>query len=49
MVDVFLMFMPDAAVQNAWLLYRSSSSHSNEPIGQLRFSREILNICQVKY
>ena len=40
----FVMFMPDAAVQNTWLLHRSSSSHENEPMDLLSLRREIVNI-----
>ena len=40
----FVMFMPDAAVQNTWLLYRSSSSHENEPMDLLSLRREIVNM-----
>ena len=43
-----LMFMPDAAVQNVWLLNRSTSSHDNEPM-DLLICKEIVNIYRVKY
>ena len=43
------MLMPDAAVQNAWLLYQSSSSHDKEPMDLLGFHREIVNIYRIKY
>ena len=45
----FFMFMPDAAVQNAWLLYRSSSNPDNETMDLLSFRREIVNIYRMKY
>ena len=45
----FFMFMPDAAVQNAWLLHRSSSNSDNEPMDLLSFGREIVNIYRMKY
>ena len=44
----FFMFMPDAAVQNAWLLYRSSSNPHNDPLDLLSFHKEIVNIYQMK-
>lgn len=40
--------MPDAAVQNVWLLNRSTSSHDNEPM-DLLICKEIVNIYRVKY
>ena len=45
----YFMFIPDAAVQNGWLLYRSFFSHDNEPIDLLSFHREIVNIYRMKY
>ena len=45
----FFMFFPDTAVQNAWLLYRSFSSHYNESMDLPSFRREIGNICRIKY
>ena len=45
----FFMFMLDAAVQNAWLLYQSSSNPDNEPMDLLSFCREIVNIYRMKY
>lgn len=47
--DAFFMFFPDTAVQSAWLLYRSFSSHYNEPMDLPSFCREIVNICRMKY
>ena len=46
---LFFMFITDAAVQNAWLLYRSSSSHDNEPTDLLSFQKEIANVYRMKY
>ncbi|GFR69209.1 PiggyBac transposable element-derived protein 3-like [Elysia marginata] len=37
-------FLPDAAVNNAWLLYRMSSAHGHLPLGQLRFKRSVAMI-----
>nr|XP_014351626.1 PREDICTED: piggyBac transposable element-derived protein 2-like [Latimeria chalumnae] len=33
----FFMFMPDVAIQNAWLLYRNSAGSKNRPLGRLAF------------
>ena len=41
--------MSDTVVQNAWLSYGSSSSHDNEPMNQLSFGREIVNIYRMKH
>ena len=45
----FFMFIPDAAVQDARLLYRSSSGHNNESMNLLIFHRETVNIYQMQY
>ena len=45
----FFMYMPDAAVQNAWLLYRSSSRHHHEPMDLLSFRAKIVNIYRMEY
>ncbi|GFS25579.1 PiggyBac transposable element-derived protein 3 [Elysia marginata] len=34
-------FLPDAAVNNAWLLYRMSSAHGHLPLDQLGFKRSV--------
>ena len=44
MVDAF--FHVHAIVKNTWLLYRSSSSHDDEPMDQLG---EMVNTYRMKY
>lgn len=42
------MFMPDVAIQNAWLLYRNSAGH-NRSLGLLAFQREVVNVYRLKF
>ena len=43
------IFMPDAAIQNAWLLYRKSDASKLRPLNLLGFRREFVDICRRKY
>ncbi|MGH0120113.1 UNVERIFIED_CONTAM: hypothetical protein FKN15_063334 [Acipenser sinensis] len=43
------MFMPDVAIQNAWLLYRNSAGHKNRSLGLLAFQREVVNVYRLKF
>ncbi|MGH0147739.1 UNVERIFIED_CONTAM: hypothetical protein FKN15_011153 [Acipenser sinensis] len=45
----FFMFMPDVAIQNAWLLYRNSAGHKNRSLGLLAFQREVVNVYRLKF
>ena len=41
------MFMPDSAMQNAWLLYRQSDASKSIPLDLLGFRKEVVGIyCQ---
>jgi DNA excision repair protein ERCC-6 len=37
-------FLPDAAINNAWLLYRLSPAHGNLPLDQLAFKRSVAQV-----
>lgn len=37
-------FLPDAAVNNGWLLYRMSPAHENQPLDQLAFKRSVAQV-----
>lgn len=45
----FFMFMPDVAIQNAWLLYRNSAGHKNRSLDLLAFRREVVNVYRLKF
>ena len=44
-----LMFMPNAAMKNTWLLYRKSDGSNSRPLDLLGFKREIADIYRRKY
>nr|XP_014352913.1 PREDICTED: piggyBac transposable element-derived protein 3-like [Latimeria chalumnae] len=45
----FFMFMPDVAIQNAWLLYRNPAGSKNRPQDLLAFQREMVNVYRLRY
>ena len=45
----FFLFIPDAAVQNAWFLCQSFSSHDNKAMNLINFQRKIVNIYRMKF
>ena len=47
-MDVFLQ-IPDATVQNAWLLCQSFSNHDNKAMNLTSFQRKVVNIYRMKY
>ena len=47
-MDVFLQ-IPDATVQNAWLLCQSFSNHDNRAMNLTSFQRQVVNIYRMKY
>ena len=43
------MFIPDAAMKNAWLFYRKSDASKSKPLSVLSFRRKVINIYRRKY
>ena len=42
-------YMPDVAMQNAWLLYRKSSAGSSNPMDLFHFRREVCQVYLTSY
>ena len=49
MVDTVFMFMPDAAIQKAWLLYKKSCDYQDKPPDFWAFRAKKVNIYRMKY
>ena len=43
------MFMPDAAIQKAWLLYKKSCDYQDKPPDFWAFRAKKVNIYRMKY